>query len=76
MGKLFAFAMKTTLAHIGEHLPTVSAVALCGGPGLYLLAFVAVRVRVTGTAGAELIDEASMSYSSVNPRMFPPTKRM
>ena len=48
---LFAFAMKTTLAHIGDDLPTVPAVALCCGPALYLLAFVAVRVRVSGHLG-------------------------
>jgi low temperature requirement protein LtrA len=49
---LFAFAMKTTLAHIGDELPTVSAIALCGGPALYLLSFVGVRLRVTGHAGS------------------------
>jgi hypothetical protein len=47
---LFAFAMKTTRA-IGDDLPTVPAVALCCGPALYLLAFVAVRVRVSGHLG-------------------------
>ena len=45
---LFAFAMKTTLAHIGDELPSVPAVALCVGPALYLLAFAGVRVRVSG----------------------------
>ena len=49
---LFAFAMKTTLAHIGKDLPTVPAVALCAGPALYLLAFVGVRLRVTGRASS------------------------
>jgi len=48
---LFAFAMKTTLAHIGDDLPTVPAVALCCGPALYLLAYVGVRVRVSGHLG-------------------------
>ena len=48
---LFAFALKTTLAHIGDDLPTVPAVALCCGPALYLLAYVGVRVRVTGHLG-------------------------
>jgi len=40
---LFAFAMKTTLAHLGKDLPAVPAVALCLGPALYLFAFVGVR---------------------------------
>ena len=43
---LFAFAMKTTLAHVGDELATVPALALCGGPALYLLAYVALGVRV------------------------------
>jgi low temperature requirement protein LtrA len=48
---LFAFAMKTTLAHIGHALPAVPAVALCCGPALYLFAYVGVRMRVSGHLG-------------------------
>jgi low temperature requirement protein LtrA len=48
---LFAFAMKTTLAHVGDELATVPALALCGGPALYLLAYVALRLRVTRALG-------------------------
>jgi low temperature requirement protein LtrA len=48
---LFAFAMKTTLAHIDDELSTVPAVALCFGPGFYLLAYAGVRVRVSGHLG-------------------------
>jgi low temperature requirement protein LtrA len=48
---LFAFAMKTTLAHVGDELDTIPAVALCGGPALYLLAYVALRFRVSRTFG-------------------------
>jgi low temperature requirement protein LtrA len=48
---LFAFAMKTTLAHVGGELDTIPAVGLCGGPALYLLAYVALRLRVSRTAG-------------------------
>ena len=47
---LFAFAMKTTLAHVGDELDTIPALALCGGPALYLLAYVGVRVRVVAHA--------------------------
>jgi low temperature requirement protein LtrA len=48
---LFAFAMKTTLAHVGDELDTIAALGLCGGPALYLFAYVALRLRVSGTLG-------------------------
>ena len=48
---LFAFALKTTLAHVGDELATIPALGLCGGPALYLLAYVGVRVRVSHTLG-------------------------
>jgi low temperature requirement protein LtrA len=48
---LFAFAMKTTLAHVGDELDTIPALGLCGGPALYLLAYVALRLRVARTLG-------------------------
>jgi low temperature requirement protein LtrA len=48
---LFAFAMKTTLAHVGDELDTIAALGLCGGPALYLLAYVALRLRVSRTLG-------------------------
>ena len=48
---LFAFAMKTTLGHFGEELDTISALGLCGGPALYLFAYVGLRLRVTRTVG-------------------------
>jgi low temperature requirement protein LtrA len=43
---LFAFAMKVTLVHVGRELGTIPAFAICAGPALYLLAFVALRLRV------------------------------
>ena len=48
---LFAFAMKATLAHLHDELGTIEAIALCGGPALYLFAFVALRFRVSRTFG-------------------------
>jgi len=48
---LFAFSMKTTLAHVGDELDTIPALGLCGGPALYLLAYVALRLRVARTLG-------------------------
>jgi low temperature requirement protein LtrA len=44
---LFAYAMKTTLAHVGDVLDTVPALCLAGGSALYLSAYVAVRWRVS-----------------------------
>ncbi len=48
---LFAFALKTTLAHVGDELNTIPALGLCGGPALYLFAYVALRFRVSRTFG-------------------------
>jgi len=48
---LFAFAMKVTLAHVGRELDTIPALGLCGGPALYLFAYVALRLRVSRTLG-------------------------
>jgi low temperature requirement protein LtrA len=48
---LFAFAMKVTLAHVSDKLDTIPALALCGGPALYLFAYVALRFRVSRTFG-------------------------
>jgi low temperature requirement protein LtrA len=48
---LFAFAMKETLAHVDVELDTIPALALCGGPALYLFAYVALRFRVTRKLG-------------------------
>jgi low temperature requirement protein LtrA len=53
---LFAFAMKTTLADVDGELATIPALGLCGGPAMYLFAFVALRVRLSGTLrGGRLI---------------------
>ena len=53
---LFAYAMKTTLADVDGELATVPALGLCGGPALYLFAFVALRFRVSRTLrGGRLI---------------------
>src|SRR5207245_11669765 len=48
---LFAFAMRATLAHVGDVLDTIPALGLCGGPALYLFAYVALRLRVSRTLG-------------------------
>jgi low temperature requirement protein LtrA len=46
---LFALAMKKTIAHVGGELDTIPAFALCVGPAVYLLAFVAIRFRLSRT---------------------------
>jgi low temperature requirement protein LtrA len=48
---LFAFALKATLAHVSNDLDTIPALGLCGGPALYLFAYVALRFRVARTLG-------------------------
>jgi low temperature requirement protein LtrA len=63
---LFAFAMKTTLADVDGELAIVPALGLCGGPALYLFAFVALRVRVSRTLrGGRLI--AAVSFALLWP---------
>jgi low temperature requirement protein LtrA len=46
---LFALAMKKTLEHVGHELDTIPALGLCGGSALYLLSYVALRLRVART---------------------------
>jgi low temperature requirement protein LtrA len=48
---LFAFGLKTMLAHVGDSLLTVPAIGLCGGIALYFLAHVALRLRTRGDFG-------------------------
>jgi low temperature requirement protein LtrA len=48
---LFAFGMKVTIAHVHTKLHVVPAFALYGGSAFYLLAFVALRWRVSHTIG-------------------------
>ncbi|MGZ6641799.1 MAG: low temperature requirement protein A [Solirubrobacteraceae bacterium] len=42
---LLAFGIERTIAHVGEPLDVVPAVALCAGPALYLAAHIAFRMR-------------------------------
>ena len=46
---LVALGIKTTLAHVGDPLGTIPAVALCGGVALYLLGHNAFRLRDVGS---------------------------
>jgi low temperature requirement protein LtrA len=44
---LFAFGLKTTLAHVGDELDTVATLGLCGGVALYFLAHICFLMRTT-----------------------------
>jgi len=46
---LFAFGMRTTLAHVHAEMRVIPALAVCGGSALYLLAYVALRWRLSRT---------------------------
>jgi low temperature requirement protein LtrA len=48
---LFALGLKTTLADVDGSLRTIPALGLCGGVALYLLAHVALRLRIGGGLG-------------------------
>jgi low temperature requirement protein LtrA len=48
---LFALGLKTTIADVGGSLPTIPALGLCGGVALYLVAHVALRLRIGGGWG-------------------------
>jgi low temperature requirement protein LtrA len=48
---LFAFGLKTTLAHVDSALEIIPAIGLCGGLAIYMLAHVALRLRIGGGLG-------------------------
>ncbi len=48
---LFAFGLKTMLADVGGSLGSVPALGLVGGVAMYLLAHVALRLRIGGGLG-------------------------
>ena len=48
---LFAFGMRTALAHVHTELRLIPAIAICCGGALYLGSFVALRWRISRTIG-------------------------
>jgi low temperature requirement protein LtrA len=48
---LFALGLKSTLAQVDDPLQAIPALGLCGGVALYLLAHVALRLRIGGGLG-------------------------
>jgi low temperature requirement protein LtrA len=63
---LFAFGMRTTLVHIHSHLHVIPAVALCCGPAVYLLGFVALRWRVSRSLGRGR-PTAAVAFAALTP---------
>ena len=60
-----AFGVKQTLAHVGEPLGTIPAVALCGGVALYLLGHSAFRLRDVGSVSVPRLAAAILSLAII-----------
>jgi len=56
-----ALGIKKTLAHVGDPLGLIPAVALCGGVALYLLGHNAFRLRDHGSVRVPRLVVASLS---------------
>jgi low temperature requirement protein LtrA len=52
---LFALGLKVSLGDLHRALPLVAAVALCGGPALYLVGHVLFRLRNVGTVNRQRV---------------------
>jgi low temperature requirement protein LtrA len=66
---LFALGLKTTLADVDGSLRTIPTLGLCGGVALYLLAHVALRLRIAvGFIAGYVILGISIATSRVFPR--------
>jgi low temperature requirement protein LtrA len=63
---LSAFAFRKAVAHVGNDLPAVPALALCGGSALYLSAYVAMRWRVSRTLRSGRL-VASVAFAALFP---------
>lgn len=62
---LVALGVKKTVAHVGDPLATVPAVALCGGVALYLLGHNAFRLRDAGSFSVPRLVAAVASVALV-----------
>jgi low temperature requirement protein LtrA len=62
---IFAFGVKTTLAHVHAHLHSLPAAALCGGVGLYLLALSAFKRRNVGSFNRPRLTAATLLVAVV-----------
>jgi low temperature requirement protein LtrA len=62
---IFAFGVKTTLAHVHAHLHSLPAAALCGGVSLYLLALSAFKRRNVGSFNRPRLTAATLLVAVV-----------
>jgi low temperature requirement protein LtrA len=60
-----ALGVKQTLAHVGDPLGTIPAVALCGGVALYLLGHNAFRLRDAGSVSVPRLAVAALCCALV-----------
>ena len=67
-----ALGLKETLAHVGDTLGTLPAIALCGGAALYLLGHNAFRLRDTGTVSVPRFFAAALSCALIPVAMSVP----
>ena len=62
---LVALGVKKTLAHVGDPLGAIPAVALCGGVALYLLGHNAFRLRDVGSASVPRLAATAISLALI-----------
>jgi low temperature requirement protein LtrA len=62
---LVALGVKKTLAHVGDPLGTIPAVALCGGVALYLLGHNAFRLRDVGSVSVPRLAATAISLALI-----------
>ena len=62
---LVALGVKKTLAHVGDPLGTIPAVALCGGVALYLLGHNAFRLRDVGSVSIPRLAATTISLALI-----------
>ena len=60
-----ALGLEETLAHVGDPLGTIPAVALCGGAALYLLGHNAFRLRDVGSVSVPRLVVAALSCALI-----------
>jgi low temperature requirement protein LtrA len=63
--QLFALGVEQVVGHVDEELEGPAAAALFGGVALYLLAHVAVRLRVVGTLNAQRLLVAVLCLAAI-----------
>ncbi|HEY7197742.1 MAG TPA: low temperature requirement protein A [Gaiellaceae bacterium] len=62
---LVALGIKKTLAHVGDPLDVVPAVALCAGPAIYFLGHIGMRLRSVGTVNRRRLATAALCLAVI-----------